>query len=192
MDSNLLSSLQSYGLSEKESQVYLTLLELWSTIASSLSRRTGINRSTIYSLLEDLKRRGVITEVTKNEVKYYSAISPDLLFKKWEEKYEKIKSELPELLAITNKLGNRPRTQFFEGFEWLKKIFEEVLIAGETMKDPYLSFVWADTMDPKVERYIEEEFIPQRKKSKQRLLQLCPKIILNMWNIIKNFTILSL
>jgi sugar-specific transcriptional regulator TrmB len=67
--------------------------------------------------LEDLKRRGVITEVTKNEVKYYSAISPDLLFKKWEEKYEKIKSELPELLAITNKLGNRPRTQFFEGFE---------------------------------------------------------------------------
>jgi hypothetical protein len=99
---------------------------------------------------------------------------------------------LPELLAITNKLGNRPRTQFFEGFEWLKKIFEEVLIAGETMKDPYLSFVWADTMDPKVERYIEEEFIPQRKKSKQRLLQLCPKIILNMWNIIKNFTILSL
>ena len=91
--------------------------------------------------MEDLKRRGIITEVTKNEVKYYSAISPDLLFKKWEEKYEKIKSELPELLAITNKLGNRPRTQFFEGFDGLCKAVEEVLLAGETMTEPYLNFI---------------------------------------------------
>jgi len=58
-----------------------------------------------------------VTEVTRDEVKYYSAISPDILFKKREEKYEKIKSGLPELLAITNKFGNRPRTQFFEGLE---------------------------------------------------------------------------
>ncbi len=129
MDSTLLYSLHHYGFSEKESQIYLTLLELGSSIASSLARRAGINRSTTYSILEDLKRRGIVTEIVRNEVKYYSAISPDQLFKKWEEKYELLKADLPSLLAVTNKLNNRTRTQFFEGLEGLKQIFEEVLEA---------------------------------------------------------------
>ena len=166
MDSSLLHNLQQYGFSEKESQIYLTLLELGSSIASSLARRTGINRSTTYSILEDLKRRGIVTEIVRNEVKYYSVINPEQLFKKWEEKYELLKAELPSLLAVTNKFNNRTRTQFFEGLEGLKQIFEEVLEAGEEMEEPYLSFVGADHMDPKVEKYIHEEFIPRRLKIK--------------------------
>lgn len=175
MDQNLVPSLQNYGLSEKESIVYITLLELGSSIASSLSRRAGINRSTTYSILEDLKRRWIITEVIRNEIKYYSAISPDILFKKWEEKYEKIRSELPDLLAITNKFWNRPRTQFFEGFEWLKQVFEEVLLEWKDMKNAYLSFVWADKMDPKVEKYIYEEFVPRRMKIKTKTKAIMSK-----------------
>jgi len=175
MDSSLLHSLQQYGFSEKESQIYLVLLELGSSIASSLGRRTGINRSTTYSILEDLKRRGIVTEIIRNEVKYYSAISPDQLFKKWEEKYEFLKSELPSLLAITNKFNNRTRTQFFEGLEGLKQIFEEVLAAGSEMKEPYLTFVGADHMDPKVEKYIYEEFIPRRLKVKTQTKAIMSK-----------------
>lgn len=166
MDNNLIAQLSFYGFGEKEAKVYLTTLELSSSIASTIARRAEINRSTTYSILEDLKRKWIVTEVTIDEIKYYSAISPDILFKKREEKYEKIKSGLPELLAITNKFGNRPRTQFFEWFEGLKKVFEEVLIAGETMTESYLSFVWADKMDPKVEKYIYEEFVPRRMKIK--------------------------
>lgn len=175
MDNNLINQLSFYGFGEKEAKVYLTTLELSSSIASTIARRAEINRSTTYSILEDLKRKWIVTEVTRDEIKYYSAISPDILFKKREEKYEKIKSGLPELLAITNKFGNRPRTQFFEGFEWLKQIFEEVLIAGTTMKDPYLSFVWADKMDPKVEKYIYEEFVPRRLKIKTKTKAIMSK-----------------
>ncbi len=34
------------------------------------------------------------------------------------------------------------------------------------MKEPYLTFVGADNMDPKVEKYLYEEFIPRRLKLK--------------------------
>ena len=175
MDSSLISYLQSYGFGEKEAAVYITCLELGSSIASTIARRSEINRGTTYSILEDFKRRWIATEIQKDGTKYFSVISPDVLFKNYEEKYQKIKNQLPELLAVTNKFGNRPRTQFFEWFGGLKKIFEEVLLAWEDMTEPYLSFVWTDRMDPKVEQYINEEFVPRRMKIKTKTKAIMSK-----------------
>jgi sugar-specific transcriptional regulator TrmB len=114
MDSELINSLQTYGFSDKEARIYLTCLELGSSLASTIARRAEINRGTAYSILEDFKRRGIVSENTKDELKYFSVLSPEALFRREEEKYEKMKSSLPNLLAIADKFGNRPRTQFFE------------------------------------------------------------------------------
>ena len=114
MNSDLIAYLSNYGFYDKEAKVYLTMLELGSSIASTIARRTEINRGTTYSILEDLKRRGIVNDITKDGVRYYSAISPEILFKQQEEKYENIKSQLPEIMAITNKFGSKPKTQFFE------------------------------------------------------------------------------
>lgn len=168
MDTNLIDQLSYYGFSDKEAKVYLTCLELWSSLASTIARRAEINRWTTYSILEDFKRRWVASENIRDELKYFSVLSPNILFKREEEKYQKMKSSLPELLAITEKFGNRPKTQFFEWLEWLKKIFDEVLAAWEKMTSPYLSFVWINQMDPRVEKYIYNEFIPQRSKIKTK------------------------
>ncbi|MFZ2151171.1 MAG: helix-turn-helix domain-containing protein [Candidatus Absconditicoccaceae bacterium] len=168
MDTNLIDQLSYYGFSDKEAKVYLTCLELGSSLASTVARRAEINRGTTYSILEDFKRRGVASENIRDELKYFSVLSPNILFKREEEKYEKMKSTLPELLAITEKFGNRPKTQFFEGLEGLKKIFDEVLSAGDKMASPYLSFVGTNEMDPRVEKYIYNEFIPQRAKIKTK------------------------
>ncbi len=166
MDSELITTLQNYGFSDKEAKIYLTCLELWSSLASTIARRAEINRGTTYSILEDLKRRGIASENMRDELKYFSVLNPELLFKREEEKYVKMKESLPDLLAITQKFGSRPKTQFFEWFEWLKKIFEEVLLSSGKMTSPYLSFVGTNKMDPRVEAYIYDEFIPQRAKIK--------------------------
>ncbi len=86
MSSDLLITLQNYGLSEKEARVYLTVLELWTSIASTIARRAELNRATTYTLLEDLKRDGIVNEATKDGVKYYSVISPDVLLNQLEQK----------------------------------------------------------------------------------------------------------
>jgi sugar-specific transcriptional regulator TrmB len=117
MDANLLITLQNYGLSEKEARIYLTTLELGTSIASTIARRAELNRATTYTLLEDLKRDGIVNETTKEGVKYYSVISPDILLKQLEQKYESFKEKVPELLAMAEKFGNRIKVQFFEGVE---------------------------------------------------------------------------
>ena len=164
MDANLLITLQNYGLSEKEARVYLTVLELGTSIASTIARRAELNRVTTYTLLEDLKREGIVNETTKEGIKYYGVISPDILLKQLEQKYENFKEKVPELLALAEKFWNRPRVQFFEWLEGVKKVFQEILQAWTTMESPYLSFLWTQKMDPRIEKYVFEAFMPQREK----------------------------
>ena len=103
MDTTLLITLQNYGFSEKEAKVYLTVLELGTSIASTIARRSEVKRVTVYSILDDLKRKGIVHETSKDEVKFYSVISPDTLLKQLEQKYEAFKEKVPELLAMGGK-----------------------------------------------------------------------------------------
>jgi len=114
MESSLITDLEMYGLTQKESRVYLTCLELGTSLASTIARRAEVNRGTTYSILQDFQRRGIANETIKSGLKYFSVIKPDMLFRQEEEKYEYMKICLPKLLAITEKFGNRPKTHFFE------------------------------------------------------------------------------
>ncbi|MEI6774592.1 MAG: helix-turn-helix domain-containing protein [bacterium] len=57
MNTELIPILQSYGFSDKEAKIYLTTLELGSSIASTIARRSEIKRVTVYALLNDMKRK---------------------------------------------------------------------------------------------------------------------------------------
>ena len=115
MDTDLRITLQNYGLSEKEARIYLTVLELGTSIASTIARRAEINRISTYTLLEDLTRDGIVNETSKAGVKYYSVISPDILLKHAEQKYENFKDKVPELLALAEKFGHdKTKIQYFE------------------------------------------------------------------------------
>ena len=170
MDANLLITLQNYGLSEKESKVYLTILELWTSIASTIARRAELNRVTVYTLLEDLKREGIVNETTKEGIKYYSVISPDILSSQLEQKYESFKDKVPELLALAEKFSNKPKTQFFEWLEGMKKMYAELLTSKE---DPIRSFLWSHEAHPILREYLNQHFVPQRVKHKIKAKVIC-------------------
>ena len=160
MDIQLISALQSYGLSEKESKVYLTVLELGNGIVSTIARRSGIKRVTAYTILEDLKKKWIATETTKDDIKYYSVIDPDNLLSQLEQKYESFKAKMPEFLAVADTLGNKPKIQFFEGVTGLKHLYNELL----KHKQPLFSFLSDDDIDVWLQQYLNKTFITQRKK----------------------------
>ncbi len=161
MDTNLQITLQNYGFSEKEAKVYLTILELWISIASTIARRSEINRVTVYTILDNLKKDGIVNETTKEGVKYYSVISPDVLLKQMEQKYESFKDKVPELLALAEKFGSKPKIQFFEGFEGMKKMYNDVLTSE---KEPISAFLGLEKINKKFLEYLYKEFLPQRIK----------------------------
>jgi len=57
MENLLLSTLQNYGLSEKEAKIYLSAVELGPTLASTIARHAGEKRVTTYSILKELTKK---------------------------------------------------------------------------------------------------------------------------------------
>lgn len=162
----LINTLQNYWFSEKEARVYLTCLELGTAITSSIARHSGEKRTTVYALLKDLKIKWIAQELTKNWVKYYSVISPKQLFENQQRKLQKLEENMPELLAISNSFWNKAKVFFYDGFDRVKELFNEIIEEWNSTSEPFLSFVWTQNMDPKFEDFFENTFIKYRVKQK--------------------------
>lgn len=119
--------LQELGLTNNEAKIYLALLELGSSIAGKISRKTGIHRRTIYDALERLTEKGLVSYIVKNNRKYFEASDPKQLLTLIEEKKESINTILPKLEQTYNIKKQKQETLFFKGKQGLKSIFEDQL-----------------------------------------------------------------
>src|SRR4030042_3427880 len=95
-----LEKLKQIGLTEKESKIYLALLELEDALVSEIAEKTKINRSLLYSILSGLSEKGLVTYILKNNTRYYRAIEPQKILSFIEEKEKTLRSILPELIAL--------------------------------------------------------------------------------------------
>lgn len=160
--------LKNYWFSYKEASIYLASLELWNSIASSISRKSWENRVTTYTILKEFKKRWIINEITKDWVKYFSAISPKDLIRAEERKIEKLKNILPELMAISNIHNNKTKVYFYEWVEKLKTLFKQIVDEWESMNEPFLTFVWTLEINEKMKDFLENEFVEYRMKQKTK------------------------
>jgi len=122
---NLLSILKSIGLSENQAKVYLAGLELGPTRILELARISGVKRTTIYSVMEELLDHDYFTTLKKEGKKQYLAIDPDSLKHMILERHETLTHNLPELRALYSLSPVKPKVVFYEGIENLKRIMEE-------------------------------------------------------------------
>ncbi len=158
MQQEYVELLEQQGLSEKESLVYLTALELGSAPASTIARRTWIKRVTVYSVLKDLERKQIASSLEKKWVTYFQVIDPTKLLEKTKEKYELFAEKLPELLAFTNVYNNKPKVAYFEWLQGVKEMYEDLLASQE----PLMSFLGMSVLDQELQNYLEAEFVPRR------------------------------
>ncbi len=153
--------IKNLGFTEKESKIYIACLELWNALVSSIARNSWENRITVYSILKDMKKRWIAMELTKNNIKYFSVIEPEILLKKEREKVEMLEKSMPELLAISNAFSNKPKLYFYEWINWLKEIYEDLLTSNTDIK----AFLWYSNIENKnFLRYALDDFLPRRIK----------------------------
>src|ERR1035437_1752533 len=98
--------LQEIGLTDKESTVYLALLQVDSASVLDLAKKTKINRSTTYVVLESLKKKGLVSETSVGKKTHYQAESPERLKTYverqkvvFEERSKRLDDIIPELKA---------------------------------------------------------------------------------------------
>lgn len=99
---NHINKLQQIGLTKRESEIYLALLQKQVFTASELEKMTTITRTKIYEILQNLVRKGVCVENVKNGQKIYKGIEPRIAFQNIINNYE-IEIEQKKNEEITQK-----------------------------------------------------------------------------------------
>jgi sugar-specific transcriptional regulator TrmB len=135
----MIKLLTKLGFSERHAKIYFAALEIGEAFpVSVVAKKTGINRSTVYYLLEELNEEGLVVEETKSNIKLYRAQPPEYLVKLLEQKSQKYaglaveaKEALPELNSHYRGEKNWPRVYFYEGTAGLIRVYEETLNSSE-------------------------------------------------------------
>lgn len=111
---NKIDALEQIGLSKKEAQVYVTLLGLETAVVSEIARVSRLKRPTVYVVLEELRKKGLILKVPHPKKSIYTAQDPDIYFKNSLDRVKQAYGALSELKAIQKK-ENKISIKYFEG-----------------------------------------------------------------------------
>ncbi len=140
----ILDVLKQIGLNEKEAKVYLALLELGTADVADIAKKAGIKRPTGYLVLEDLKNKGMVSQVPA-KVNLFTAESPEKLVGDMYKKQELYKRFLPNMLALYNAKAFKPQVLLFEGREGVAEVYDKIFSSPEilffsTIRDVFAMF----------------------------------------------------
>lgn len=120
-------NLEKAGLSPKEVRIYLAGIKAGPVLASSLAKKTGINRPNVYDNLKSLMKKGLVYTVGDKYNQRFIMEDPENLErylnrkkKEVERMKDYLKMAIPEISAITDQRTKAPRIKFIEGEESLR------------------------------------------------------------------------
>jgi sugar-specific transcriptional regulator TrmB len=159
--------LQSFGFSEKESNVYVALLELGKGTVTKISQKAGINRTTGYDILGSLVNKKLANVSGKEPKQEYIAEPPTAIaeylkrqISQTEECIKKAKEIEPELTSLYA-IKNRPRIRFYEGTDGLEHVYEDTLTSSE----PIRAYATVDDMHNALPKYFPDYYKRRAEKN---------------------------
>lgn len=126
--------LEQIGLSKNEIKIYFALLELDQASATPIVKKSGVPNSKVYPILEKLIKKGLVSYVIKNNVRYFQASDPKNLIELLSSKEKRIiqqKKEIEELIPqieLKRRLAkDEQEAAVYEGLEGVKAAFNTIL-----------------------------------------------------------------
>lgn len=121
------------GLTENEAEVYLALLDLGSTNAGAIIKKTRLHRNIVYDNLDKLIEKGLVSFVTIKNIKQFET-TPSKELKEYVKKRkeevlneEKIVSQLvPQIEKIRISAERKQDATIFKGKRGLKTVLDEI------------------------------------------------------------------
>jgi len=136
-DEQIINDLQTYGLTEDEARVFVTLIILGPSRASALAKKLGINRMKAYRTLKRLQRLGLVEAILKRPTEFV-AIPPkkalDMLIEAAKKKVQEMESKKKHVIENYKRISStqiteEPRFRIIYGrrsvYNTLTKMFEE-------------------------------------------------------------------
>jgi len=127
------------GLTKREREIYLKLLERGECSASEVSKGSSISRTHVYEALSSLIEKGLATSIVKNFKKYYSAAAPTKISEYLSEKKKIIEKQEKEAIILIKQLDSLKTTEkgakieVYEGKEGVKTFMTSTLKSKEPL-----------------------------------------------------------
>jgi HTH-type transcriptional regulator, sugar sensing transcriptional regulator len=157
---NYINILINAGLSQKEASVYLANYELGESTASRIAQKSGIKRPTAYMELENLIRKGLVSQSKKKNLKYYTASNPKTILSILNENKNEFEKNIAGLLSIGTAIDKKPSVRYFEGEEGMKEVYRDTLSIPNQEIQSWFSGSTAVGKESIQEKY----YIPERQK----------------------------
>jgi len=161
----MIEELQQYGLTDKEAEAYLALLELGQSSILQLSSKTKINRTTLYYTIENLLLKRFLSQSKKGKQTVYVAEHPETIKQLFKEKFKKFDTLLPELITLMNTDAVKPVLKYYEGIEGVKNVYRTSLKARENELKAFVGVESLQLRDKSLMYFLKKEYIPARKKN---------------------------
>ena len=126
-NNQLIQTLTELGLNEKEANVYVSALSAGPSPILKIAQAAGLKRTTVYSVIESLKQKGLMTIELKGWKKLFAAEDPEKLETILETRRLKFKNLLPEFSALYNLKGGESFIKYYEGLEAMKSVYEGLI-----------------------------------------------------------------
>ncbi len=119
--------LQKSGLTGNEAKVYLELLKCGSISANDLAKKLSMDRTLVYTILNHLIAKGLVSHIVKANKKFFSPADPENLLNRVKEEAAFIKDLIPELKKI-EKIQEIPQEiNVYEGKEGIRALINLAL-----------------------------------------------------------------
>lgn len=156
--------LSPFGLDENQSKTYLALLETGPASILDISKKSGVNRSMLYEIMDSLIAVGLAYESVRGKKVRFVAREPEVLQSLIAQKLEKFKKLLPDLKILAVARSTKPAIALHEGLAGIKQAY---LGAVHSKEKKLYAFVGVESLLSKtriLETFWDEEFKNERKK----------------------------
>jgi len=105
----------------------LALLELGSSLAGTITKKSGVHRKNVYDALERLMGKGLVSFIDQNNRKYYQPSNPIKIKDLLEERDIMLNNILPDLIKDYHSSREDIQIKIFKGKTGLKTLYYDVI-----------------------------------------------------------------
>lgn len=198
MNSNIINTLKDFGLTEKQSEIFVYLYKYWAKPASTVANSIWWERTNIYKALKKMWSRWIISEITKRWVKHFFITDKNIFNNQIKEEVKDIENKKNKLDYLNQELkkldkeiiSNRPNISFYEWIDWMELIFDNIY--KEIINKSYLSIKMfaSNTLESSSKTKFNTfawDFIQKLKKEKINIEAYLWNWIMLFENIIKTY-----
>jgi sugar-specific transcriptional regulator TrmB len=154
-------ALVSYGLTPRQSLVYLSLIKQLEANVTDIVKDTGIARTTVYLDLVNLEKEGLVGKSKKNGVTYFTPESYNKLITRLRYKEEVISEAMPFIKELSASAKQGSTIRLVQGKDGIIAIWEDILEAYRSGLRESFGFTHIEALIKFMPRYfpkfLEEE-----------------------------------